>query len=44
LISGEKVGKAKIEKAQKRGPLVLDQQGLDALLAGGIPPKAKNSA
>jgi DNA ligase (NAD+) len=44
LIAGEKVGKAKIENAQKRGALVLDQQELDALLAGASPPKAKDSA
>lgn len=44
LIAGEKVGQAKIESAQKRGAQILDQRELDALLAGGIPPKAKDTA
>jgi NAD-dependent DNA ligase len=44
LITVEKVGKAKIENAQKIGAQILDQQELDALLAGGRPPKAKDSA
>jgi DNA ligase (NAD+) len=44
LIAGEKVGKGKIEGAQKRGAQILDPQGLDALLAGSVPPGAKASA
>ncbi|HEX6243464.1 MAG TPA: NAD-dependent DNA ligase LigA, partial [Polyangiales bacterium] len=33
LVTGDKVGKAKIENAQKRGARILDEQGLRALMA-----------
>jgi DNA ligase (NAD+) len=32
LVTGDKVGKAKIETAQKRGARILDEQGLRALM------------
>jgi DNA ligase (NAD+) len=32
LVTGDKVGKAKIEGAQKRGALILDEEGLRALM------------
>jgi DNA ligase (NAD+) len=37
LVAGEKVGKAKLDAARKFGALVVDEQGLNALIRGETP-------
>jgi DNA ligase (NAD+) len=40
LVAGEKVGKAKLDGARKFGALVVDEQGLNALIRGETPPES----
>jgi DNA ligase (NAD+) len=37
LVAGEKVGKAKLDSARKFGAIVVDEQGLNALIRGETP-------
>jgi DNA ligase (NAD+) len=40
LVAGEKVGKAKLDSARKFGAQVIDEQGLNQLIAGDAPAAA----
>jgi DNA ligase (NAD+) len=44
LVAGADVGKAKLTAAKKTGVVVIDEAGLDVLLAGGVPPTETDAA